>query len=131
MADQGHFIVRGKQLSSAPGKGQNSLSGVAYFQTSGIDNKSPDRVSTKRLTEILKRLGVKDPLGTDWDVELPNGVAIGHRASTSKVKAVRAKRSPSGGDKVVAAIRIPAPSKATLARKQVTPRPKTAIAKSA
>jgi hypothetical protein len=59
MADQGQFLVRGRKLNSPPGKGQNSLSGVAYFQTAGIDDATPDR-----LKEILKGLGVKDPVGT-------------------------------------------------------------------
>lgn len=52
----------------------NSLSGIAYFYTKGIDGR--DRITTERLVEVLAGLGVKDPRGSSYEVTLPNGRVI-------------------------------------------------------
>jgi hypothetical protein len=56
----------------------NSLSGVAYFYTKGIDGQP--RIPTSRLIEILADLGVTDPKGSSFSVTLPNGVVLSSTA---------------------------------------------------
>jgi hypothetical protein len=52
----------------------NSLSGFAYFYTKGIDKK--DRISTKRLEELLAEAGVAEPRNSNFEATLPNGRVI-------------------------------------------------------
>lgn len=52
----------------------NHLAGVAYSYTKGVDGK--DRISAKRLREILAELGVGDPRCEAFDVQLPGGMRI-------------------------------------------------------
>ena len=78
----------------------NSLSGIAYFYTKGIDGK--ERITTDRLIEVLADLGVSDPRGSSFEVTLPNGRVIkaeagaieGNTRTPGKAKGKVAKKAP-------------------------------------
>ena len=83
----------------------NSLSGIAYFYTKGIDGK--DRITTERLVEVLADLGVADPRNTSFEVTLPNGRVIkaeagaieGTTRTPGKAKGTTTKAPPTKAEK--------------------------------
>lgn len=83
----------------------NSLSGIAYFYTKGIDGQ--DRITTERLVEVLAGLGVADPRNTSFEVTLPNGRTIkaeagaieGATRSPGKAKGTTKKAPPTKAEK--------------------------------
>ena len=68
------FLIDGVPLKSAPGKGQNRLSGIAYFHSKGCV-VGRDRLTTEEFGRLLEKLGVANP-AAPWKVRLPSGKEI-------------------------------------------------------
>lgn len=73
----------------------NKYSCLAWQYTRGCDKRDPERrLSTEELTKVLKRLGVTDPLGSEWTAKLPNGVVLSARFETAHgAKAAKTRKA--------------------------------------
>lgn len=72
----------------------NSLSGVAYFYTKGVDGKPQGRIGVKRLTEILNGLGVQNPASEAFsNVTLPNDKALSATVGELAERVPRVKKA--------------------------------------
>lgn len=82
----------------------NSLSGVAYFYTKGVDGDRP-RITTDELIALLKKAGVEVPVTKPFEVTLPGPKATVIKATIGKLEEhkPRVKKSETPAAKAAAA----------------------------
>jgi hypothetical protein len=70
----------------------NSLSGVAYFHTKGVE-AGTDRITTKQLVEALSKAGIENPKTTAFTFPLGNGKTLTATVGALAEKVARVKKA--------------------------------------
>ena len=91
-----HFSANETSMGSSPGKGQNWLSGIAYFHSpdSAADShgRMLPRLNALQMEQLFKELGVDDWRKSGWEITLPWQGVGGRLVHKERVSAERETR---------------------------------------
>lgn len=93
-----HFTHDGKLVSAT----QNKLSSVAWFYTKPL-GAGGGRLKVGELRELLRTLGVEDPMKPGWSVKLANGITLGSVVAGATPAPVEKQAKLAAPEKVAAA----------------------------